>query len=108
MKALYKLNCDCGRNGSLYGLFIASPDHVKILIDEKIEVYFGEVLGKHSDISGSLSESDIIFITSNPEILKIVEDNKMECGYNPFDQQGGNPDYDGTVLEFIVQGLYKK
>lgn len=51
MKAIYKLNADYGRNGNLTGVFIAEKEHVAVLLENKIEVYFGEVLGKHSEIS---------------------------------------------------------
>lgn len=50
MKAIYKMDCDCGRMGSLQGVFIAEKEHVTVLLKKKIEVYFGEVLGKHSCI----------------------------------------------------------
>jgi hypothetical protein len=50
MKAIYRMDIDCGRNGNLTGVFIADKDHVKILLEKKIEIYFGEVLGKHSEI----------------------------------------------------------
>lgn len=50
MKAIYKMDCDCGRMGSLQGVFIAEKEHVTVLLKQKIEASFGAVLGKHSSI----------------------------------------------------------
>lgn len=44
MKYLYKFHWDCGRNGDLQGLFVATEDEVKDAIGS--EAYFGEVLGE--------------------------------------------------------------
>lgn len=52
MKALFKMDFDCGRMGNLEGVFIADTEDVEYLVNNKISVYFGEVLGKHSEISG--------------------------------------------------------
>lgn len=72
MKALFKMNFDCGRNGNLEGVFIADTEDVKYLVENNISVYFGEVLGKHSDVSGCVDESEISLITSDENILDIV------------------------------------
>lgn len=84
MKGLYKLNVDCGRNGELDGVFVEEKDMVDILIKERLEVYFGEVLGKHSEIYGSLNEDDITFITDDAAVIEVVEKYKLTSGYNPF------------------------
>ena len=52
MKALFKMDFDCGRMGNLEGVFITDTEDVEYLVNNKISVYFGEVLGKHSEISG--------------------------------------------------------
>ena len=50
MNRVYRFYVDCGRSGSLSGLFAvndkgqAKLDH---LISEEVTIYFGEVLGKH-------------------------------------------------------------
>jgi len=85
MKALFKMNFDCGRNGNLEGVFIADTEDVKYLVENNISVYFGEVLGKHSDVSGCVDESEISLITSDGNILDIVMEHGLESGYNPFD-----------------------
>lgn len=48
MYKLYKFEMDYGRHGSLEGLFISSEEYLNLLNDATI--YFGEVLGKHSEV----------------------------------------------------------
>lgn len=101
--------------GELTGVFVAQKSHVKKLIDDKLEVSFGEVLGKHSDVCGSIDEKEIIFVIDSLEAVKIVEELGLETGYNPFDYPAANvedaeledPD-DETVLEVIERRLKKK
>jgi hypothetical protein len=84
VKAIYKMNFDYGRSGSLEGVFVAEKEHVKILVDKKIEIYFGEVLGKHSEVVGIVTESEIKMISDNPEVVEIFEKHDLSSGYNPF------------------------
>lgn len=70
--------------GILYGIFVATPEEVAKLIGQ--EAYFGEVLGKHSEVYGTISANHISLLTDNPEVVKWLEE--KECGglgYNPFD-----------------------
>jgi len=99
MKSLFKLQADCGRQGVLNGLFIAKKSHVEKLIESKIEVYFGEVLGKHSEVFGAMDESDIEFITSEANVIEIIEKYKLCNGFNPFEQGVVNFDYESIGLE---------
>ena len=86
MKALFKMNFDCGRNGNLEGVFISDTDDVKYLVKNNISVYFGEVLGKHSDVSGCVDKSEITMITTDENVISVVFEHGLESGYNPFDQ----------------------
>lgn len=85
MKAVYKLHYDCGRMGELTGLFIAEKEAVDKLIESGEEVYFGEVLGKHSDISGPIEKKDITLISTEENVIKLIEEHDLENGFNPFD-----------------------
>lgn len=85
MKGLYKLHFDCGRSGELNGLFIADIDEMKKLVQNATEVYFGEVLGKHSEVMGPIEECDYTFITADENVIEIVEQYGLENGFNPFD-----------------------
>ncbi len=62
MDKLYKF-CWNYKNGKLEGMFISTEEAVNNLIGKHI--YFGEVLGKHSEIYGILEESDVIVITDD-------------------------------------------
>lgn len=85
MKALYKMNFDCGRQGSLEGLFIADTKDVEYLVNNKVCVCFGEVLGKHSDIRGTVDKKEIKRITTAKNVINVIEDYELENGYNPFE-----------------------
>jgi len=64
---LYKFYWDCGRQGYLESLFIADDQEVKESIGH--EVYFGEALGKHSEIYGELKEGDIELMSDDQELV---------------------------------------
>lgn len=85
MKALYKLKFDSGRQGALEGIFIADTEDVKFLVENKVSVYFGEVLGKHSEIYGPVERHEIEEITKEQNVLDIVEKYGLSNGYNPFE-----------------------
>ncbi len=84
---LYKFHWDCGRMGDLEGLFFASPEEVEEL--EGKEVYFGEVLGKHSEVFGIIEPGEISIVQN------ITEETRKELfsafgetvsGYNPVEK----------------------
>lgn len=82
-KHLYSFECDCGRMGALYGLFIATETEVSEAIGK--HAYFGEVLGKHSEIYGTLDEEYITKIEVSPATLAELEEKFGDTisGYNP-------------------------
>lgn len=81
MEKLYKFNFDCGRMGSLNGLFV--EDEVDIQNAVGKYVYFGEVLGKHSEVSGTLELSDFKVLTDDQEFIHKFLKYGCESGYNP-------------------------
>jgi hypothetical protein len=87
MKKLYEFHWDCGRQGDLSGLFIAEDSDLEDLMGN--EIYFGEVLGKHSEVYGTLEVTDCKVISEDESfIAKLAEVLKIEStvsGYNPFD-----------------------
>lgn len=85
MKALYKFHFDAGRMGTLYGMFVAEKEKVEELMKSKRVIYFGEVLGKHSEIMGPIEDADITFVSSDEKVLAVVEHFDLEFGFNPFD-----------------------
>lgn len=86
MEAIYKFHFDCGRQGTLHGLFIADVEKVEKLIKSRAEIYFGEVLGKHSEVFGPLDRCDITKISDKPEDVEVVRRLKLTNGYDPVDR----------------------
>lgn len=84
-QGIYKFHFDCGRGGTLYGLFIAKVQDMKNLVKSKKEVYFGEVAGKHSEVYGSVDKTDFTLVSIKEEDVEVVERLNLETGYNPFD-----------------------
>lgn len=85
MKTLYKFHFKIGRHDTLDGIFIEDSEIINTLISSKVEIYFGEVNGKHSEIVGCLEEPDIEEITTDPTVLDIFEKYNLATGYNPTD-----------------------
>lgn len=86
MKVLYTFHWNCGRMGDLDGLFIADDSDVEKLIGKNC--YFGEVLGKHSEIQGELKVGDFIIKTNDQDFIEKLEKylgGSTISGYNPFD-----------------------
>lgn len=85
-QCLYQFHWDCGRMGDLESLFAATPSDVKSLIGK--EVYFGEVLGKHSDIHGTIEEGEITLLIEDSDVTATLV-KAVGCrtisGHNPFD-----------------------
>lgn len=84
-KALYKFHADCGRIGELEGLFIANPDVIEWLIESKLEVYFGEVLGKHSEVYFAMNHEYFTCVTDDKTIVDVIDNYSIESGFNPLD-----------------------
>jgi len=84
MKKLYRFLADWGRNGILDSLFIAEEEHVKSVIGKR--VYFGEVLGKHSEVQGILTDRDFSVVSEDQNLiveLLVIFQKPTLCGYNP-------------------------
>lgn len=82
-EGLYKFEFDCGRQGYLSGAFIAEADEIASLVGK--EVYFGEVLGKHSEVYGTIDESEITLVTDDEQVVSTLKEAKFSVGYDPFD-----------------------
>lgn len=89
MKTLYRFNVEFGRHGELDGLFVAENSDVRKLIGQ--EIYFGEILGKHSEIFCSIEKSHLTeksqdqkFIEKLCEVFEVGESGTV-VGCNPFD-----------------------
>lgn len=84
-KYLWSFYWDCGRSGSLEGLFVATEKEIEEATGQ--EVYFGEVLGKHSEVYGTIDEGDISKVEISPEAVEEVSKHLGETwsGWNPLE-----------------------
>lgn len=80
-KGVYKFHVDMGRQGELEGIFVAEASEIEEIIGK--DVYFGEVLGKHSDVGGEIEEDEITLITDDPVVVEVFEKHKLRSGINP-------------------------
>lgn len=86
MKAIYTFFWDCGRMGSVEGLFVANKDDIENALGKPI--YFGEILGKHSEIFGDLKKEDLTIKSEDQNFIKEFErilGEGFSTGYNPLD-----------------------
>lgn len=110
-RAVYKLHFDCGRQGTLEGLFTAKKNHVKWLLESGAEVYFGKVLGKHSEVMGPIEEDDITLVSDDLNTIKVIEENGLQNGYDPFDYSVSNcerDEFNGMELSEVMVILDKE
>ena len=82
MKKIYRFHWDCGRMGNVDGVFAATEEEVQAAIGR--EVYFGEILGKHSEVHGTLAESEFEVLTDDQDFIeKANKFGLIPTGYNP-------------------------
>lgn len=67
------------RGGSVDGIFKATQEEIDNAIGK--HVYFGEILGKHSEVCGNLEMDDLELISDDP--LTVL--NSDESGWNPLE-----------------------
>jgi len=83
MIGIYKFRWDCGRQGNVDGCFVANDSEVEKAIGK--EVYFGEILGKHSEIYGTLEKGEIELVTTDEQVVSLFKQFKLSNGYNPLE-----------------------
>lgn len=82
MKKMYKFRWDVRRMGCVEGVFVADESEVEAAIGK--DVYFGEILGKHSEIFGTLDAEDLAVLTDDQEFIAKAEQYGIaRSGYNP-------------------------
>ena len=84
MKGIYEFYWDCGRQGDVSGIFVADVIDVESAIGR--EIYFGEILGKHSEVYGVLNKSDLELKSDDQDFvskfISIMGDGTVS-GHNP-------------------------
>jgi len=85
MIKLYQFYWDCGRQGNLDGLFVAEDKELQSAIGK--ELYFGEVLGKHSEVYGTLEDNDISVVSEDQEKIEWLVSilGTSISGFNPLE-----------------------
>ena len=85
MKKIYKWYLDCGRMGTLDGIFIEDDAIVDAAIGKKY--YFDEPLGKHSEVSGELVADELTVLSDDQEFIEKFEKimSKTPSGFNPLE-----------------------
>jgi hypothetical protein len=86
MKVIVDFYVDYGRMGDLSGMFVCDKADLEKLYGK--EVHFGEVLGKHSEVSIDIDEGCFEIKTEDQEFIakfiEIMGDGTIS-GYNPLD-----------------------
>ena len=83
MNALFKFHEDCGRMGEVESIFVADVDEVNEAIGKT--VYFGEILGKHSEVIVDITEENFTKLTEDPVIVAFFEKHVGSIGHNPLE-----------------------
>lgn len=83
-KILVNFYWNCGRSGDVYGTFSTTEEELSKNYEKN--VYFGEILGKHSEIYGILEKKDITILTDDQDFInKAINYGLIPCGYNPLE-----------------------
>jgi hypothetical protein len=71
------------RGGEVESLFVATEEEVNNLIGQY--VYFGEIMGKHSEVCGNIDDGDITKLDISPEAVEEVTNylGTTWSGYDP-------------------------
>jgi hypothetical protein len=80
-RALWIFKWDVRRGGKVVGQFIATDEEVDTAIGS--DVYFGEILGKHSEVRGTLDREDLRRVTDDEKFIRKCEELRLLVGYNP-------------------------
>lgn len=81
---LFRWTYEAGRGGSLQGVFASTQEIIDAAIGEK--AYFGEVLGKHSDVVVVLASGQFETLTDDQDFIdKATKYGLVDSGHNPLE-----------------------
>lgn len=69
-QVLVKFHWSFRRSGEVSGVFICTKQQIADAIGK--EVYFGEILGKHSEVYGTLDEGDIEILSDDSKVIEVL------------------------------------
>lgn len=81
MNKLYSYS-DSGRGWRIEGMFVSDDESLKELYDK--DLYYGEVCGKHSELTLNFFEGDFTVVTEDQDFIRKFIDLIGYSGYNPF------------------------
>jgi hypothetical protein len=81
MRKVYRWAWHTPRSGSIMGIFTADDAEVEKAIGQ--EVGFGEVLGKHSDVHGTIERGEFEVVTDDAAFVEAFDKFGCATGYNP-------------------------
>ena len=84
MRGIYRYTLDCRRMGDLEGVFVADERLVESAMEMAADVglHFGEVLGKHSEITDNGSGAYTL-LSTDPRDIETFERLNLTTGINP-------------------------
>ena len=85
-KNIYKMFVKYGMMGDIEGMFVSTPEKVAAMIGKRL--YFGEILGKHSEVEFVLRKGHIKPATStqpSEEVIEFFEKHIGSSGFDPSD-----------------------
>lgn len=84
-KVLVRFHWDCGRQGDVEGIFVTTKEILEYNYGKR--VYFGEILGKHSEVYGTLDRKDITVESEDQDFIDqlVLILGTHIGGYNPLD-----------------------
>lgn len=91
-ECIYRFRKEYGRSADIEGVFIATPEDIENIIGT--EVYFGEIAGKHSEVSLEMEPEMFTMITDEPLVVNLFRQHQLYSGINPFEYIYGDEDED--------------
>jgi len=82
-KKLWKFQWDVPRMGTVDSTFVATQSEIDEAMGSR--VYFGEILGKHSEIYGTLDPEDLEVLSEDQDEIAIFERTVGGTGHCPLD-----------------------
>lgn len=83
---LVEMSLDYGRMGDLKGLFLVDKADFELAQKLNPQVYFGEVLGKHSEVYCDFNEMSFAVKTDDSAKIAVLKEiGVVSSGHNPFD-----------------------
>lgn len=69
------------RGGSVESIFVATQEQIDSIIGKR--VYFGEILGKHSEVIGDLESCEFEVLSEDQDFIEKFEKIIGDTGHNP-------------------------